>query len=227
MSIVKFAQSALSNLMVWGCEQPKCEYKTMNYRSENSVSKINLAVVFGLVALVSVPAQANTDSEGAKVDRNAVEIVTTAFGLERLTQYSANRNALGVAWANYFGIEASYFDLGDSKFNKHQAPNSDFVENVGGRIDLKLAMDFSAPLGGGSRVYSRVGVYLWDVDVNYNRVSHQLDASRGGNSRMVGVGAAYGEDAMRVSVELEQVNANSIADSRDQQRVLLNVSSKF
>ena len=76
-------------------------------------------------------------------------------------------------------------------------------------------------------MYSRVGVYLWDVDVNYNRVTHELDASRGGNSRMVGVGAAYGEDAMRVSVELEQVNANPVVESRDQQRLLLNVSSKF
>jgi len=191
------------------------------------MSRIKFAVLFGLAALVSVPAQANKDSEGTNVDRNAVEIVTTAFGLERLTQYSANRNAVGVAWADYFGMEASYFDLGDSKFNKRRAVNSEFVEDIGGRIDLKLAVDFSAQLSGRSRVYSRVGVYLWDVDVNYNRVTHELEASRGGNSRMVGVGAAYGEEAMRVSVELEQVNANSIADSRDQQRLLLNLSSKF
>jgi len=227
MSIVKFAQSALGTLTEWGGQQARYGNKTMIYRGGNSVLRINLAVLFGLAVLVSVPAQANKDSEGTNVDHNAVEIVTTAFGLERLSQYSANRNALGVAWADYFGMEASYFDLGDSKFNKRRAASSEFVENIGGRIDLKLAMDFSAPLGGRSRLYSRVGVYLWDVDVNYNRVTHELDTSRGGNSRMVGVGAAYGEEAMRVSVELEQVNANSVADNRDQQRLLFNVTSRF
>ena len=219
MSITTFAPDVLSN--------PTCRINTACIHSRNSVTKIKFAVLFGLIALVSLPAQANKVSEGAGVDSNAVEIVTTAFGLERLTQYSANRNALGVAWADYFGVEASYFDLGGSKFNKHRAASSELAENVGGRVDLKLAMDFSAPLSKRSRVYSRVGMYLWDVDVNYNRVTHEWDASRGGNSRMVGIGAAYGEDAMRVSVELERVNANQNVDNRDQQRVLLNVLSRF
>lgn len=227
MSIVKFAQYALSSLMGVGCRPQTCRNRIFICRGGKVVSRIGFAALLGLAVMFSVPAQANKDSEGANVDHNSVEIVTTAFGLERLNQYSANRNALGVAWANYFGMEASYFDLGNSKFIKRQAASSEFVENVGGRIDLKLAMDFSAPLSGRTRVYSRVGVYLWDVDVNYNRVTHQLDASRGGNSRMVGVGAAYGEEAMRMSVELEQVNANPVADSRDQQRVLFNVTSKF
>ncbi|MBI3774509.1 MAG: hypothetical protein HY273_02975, partial [Gammaproteobacteria bacterium] len=222
MSIVKFAQSAFGNLINAESGPKNSWNSTINYRGGKVVSRMNLAVLFGLAALISLPAQANKESEGANVDRNAVEIVTTAFGLERLTQYSANRNALGMAWADHFGMEASYFDLGDSKFNKRRAVNSEFVEDVGGRIDLKLAIDFSAPLSASSRLYSRVGVYLWDVDVNYNRVTHELDASRGGNSRMVGVGAAYGEAAMRVSVELEQVNANPVTDSRDQQRLLLN-----
>lgn len=219
MSTTTFASAVLSHSI--------CPTNAPRVQSRNSVTKIKFAALFGLMALVSLPAQAKKDSEGAGVDGNAVEIVTTAFGLERLTQYSANRNALGVAWADYFGVEASYFDLGDSKFNKHRAASSEFAENVGGRIDLKLAMDFSAPVSGHSRLYSRVGMYLWDVDVNYNRVTHEWDASRGGNSRMVGIGAAYGEDAMRISVELERVNANQNIDNRDQQRVLLNVSSRF
>ena len=183
MSIVKFAQSALRPLMETSARRQIC-------RDENVVPRIKCAVLLGVAILFSVPVQANKDSLGTNVDHNSIEIVTTAFGLERLNEYSANRNALGVAWANYFGLEASYFDLGDSKFIKRQATGSEFVENVGGRIDLKLAMDFSAPLSGRTRVYSRVGVYLWDVDVNYNRATHQLDASRGGNSRMVGIGAA-------------------------------------
>lgn len=191
------------------------------------MSQIKLAVIFSLAALAPLSVQANKDSEGAHVDRNAIEIVTTAFGLSRLTQYSANRNALGVAWARYFGMEASYFDLGNSKFAKSRVAENDAAENVGGRIDLKLAVDLSARLGAGSRLYSRVGVYVWDVDVNYNRVTNKWDASRGGNSQMVGVGAAYGEAAMRVSVELEQLNANSAITHRDQQRLLFNVSSKF
>lgn len=196
-------------------------------KSPCTFSTLTLVALFGLAAMVSMPLQANNESEKSNVDRNAVEIVTTAFGLERLTQYSANRNALGMAWADYFGMEASYFDLGDSKYNKRHAANSEFPENIGGRIDLKLAMDFSAPLNERSRLYSRVGVYLWDVDVNYNRATHELDASRGGNSRMVGIGAAYGEQAMRISVELEQINADTLVNYRDQQRLLLNVSSRF
>ncbi len=223
MSIVKFARCAFSRLI----GQRRDTHKTVLYRGRGRVSRIQLRLFFGLAVLISGLAQANKDSERTGVDHNAVEIVTTAFGLERLTQYSANRNALGVAWAQFFGMEASYFDLGDSKFAKRRPVSGELVENVGGRIDLKLAVDFSAPLGGRSRLYSRVGMYLWDVDVNYNRVTHQLDTSRGGNSRMVGVGAMYGEDAMRISVELEQVNANPLADARDQQRLLLNVSSKF
>lgn len=227
MNIVKVAQYALRHLINLNFHPQNLLNSTSVFRTESIVPQIKLAMLFGLAAMIPLPAQANKDSEGPNVDRNAVEIITSAFGLEQLTQYSANRNALGIAWADYLGVEASYFDLGDSKYNKRRAASSEFVEDIGGRIDLKLAMDFSAPLNGRSRLYSRVGVYFWDVDVNYNRVTHELDTSRGGNSRMVGVGAAYGEQAMRISVELEQVNTDPIVNNRDQQRLLLNVSSKF
>lgn len=191
------------------------------------MSRVKLCALFGVALLVSGPVQANKDAERASVDKNALEIVTTAFGLERLTQYSANRNALGIAWADYFGMEASYFDLGNSKFAKRQIGSGDLSENVGGRIDLKLAFDLSARLSERSRLFSRIGMYLWDVDVNYNRVTHELNTSRGGNNRMLGIGAAYGQEAMRFSVEIEQIDVNSFTNDRDQQRLLLNVSSKF
>lgn len=227
MSIVKFTQTVLSNLIGYRCYSKPCSNRLTISPNGRIMSRFKLTVLFGLAAVVSVPVHAHKDAEGASADRNAIEIVTTAFGLEQLTHYSANQNALGVAWAEYFGMEASYFDLGSSKYSKRRVGSGDPSENVGGRIDLKLALDFTARVSGRSRLFSRFGVYLWDVDVNYNRTTNQLDASRGGNSGMVGVGAAYGEEAMRVSVELEQINAASTADSRDQQRLLLNVMSKF
>lgn len=226
MSIVKFAQSTIINLIRYGRHQKFGGNQAVSQQG-NIMSQVKFFALLGVALLVSGSAHANKDAEGASADRNAIEIVTTAFGLEHLTQYSANHNALGVAWADHFGMEASYFDLGNSKFVKRRAGSSDLSENIGGRIDLKFALDLSARLSERSRVYSRVGVYLWDVDVNYNRVTNELDTSRGGNSSMLGVGAAYGQETMRFSVEVEQVNVNSLADNRPQQRLLLNVSSKF
>ena len=189
-----------------------------------AVMKFIQGAAFGLTALLSFPTHAELATNYSGVDHSALEVVTTALGLESLTRYSANKNALGMAWAKYFGMEASYFDLGESKFTKRRSANSD---NVGGRINLKLAMDVSTPLSEHSRLYSRVGMYLWEVDLNYNRATNTLDASRGGNSPMLGVGAVYGTDPLRVGIEVEQVNAVSYDDTRQQHRVLFNVFSKF
>lgn len=225
MSIVKFAQTTFVNLLSYRRHPAQVCSNRPNGPNGSTMLRLK-TVLFGLAVLVSLPVHANKDAAGASADRNALEIVTTAFGLEQLTHYSANRNALGIAWTDYLGAEASYFDLGSSKFSKRGVSEDD-SEDIGGRIDLKLALDFTARMNGRSRVYSRFGVYLWDVDVNYNRTTNQLDASRGGNSGMVGVGAAYGKEAMRVSVELEQINAAATAGNRDQQRLLLNITSKF
>ncbi len=174
----------------------------------------------GLAALLSMASHA----ESSDVDHSKFEIVTTALGLERFTRYSANPEALGIAWAKYFGMEASYFSVGKSKFAARRGASSD---NVGGRGNFKLAVDFSAPLSERSRIYSRVGMYLWEVDVNYNRMTNELDASRGGNSSMVGLGAVYGTNPLRVGIELEQVNAAAFDDAHDQHRVLFNMFSNF
>lgn len=179
--------------------------------------------LFILVALAALPAQADT-GENAYTNASKLEIVTSALGVEQLTRYSANRNALGMAWGKYFGMEASYIDVGNSRFAKRPNTNSD---DVGGRVNLKLAVDVSTPLSERSRLYSRVGMYMWEVDVNYNRATNRLDASRESNSGMVGVGAIYGEDWLRVGIELEQVNAVSFDDQRNQHRVLFNMSSQF
>jgi hypothetical protein len=189
-----------------------------------SVTQCLQGAVFGFAALMFAPTHADPSVHYSNVDHSNLEIVTSALGLERLTEYSANRNALGIAWAKHFGMEASYFNLGESKLVKNRATNSD---NVGGRVNVKLALDLSAPLSERSRLYGRVGVYLWEVDVNYNRATNELDASREGDSRMVGVGAVYGTNPLRVGIELEQVNAVSYDDARDQHRVLVNVFSKF
>ena len=193
-------------------------------RREPSVAQCMQGAVFGLAALLVTLAHADPSVSYSNIEHSNLEIVTSALGLERLTQYSANHNALGIAWAKHFGMEASYFNVGESKFAKRQSVGSD---NVGGRVNLKLALDFSTPLSERSRLYSRVGMYLWEVDVNYNRSTNELDASREGNSGMLGVGAVYGTDPLRVGIELEQVNAVSYDDARDQHRVLFNVFSKF
>lgn len=174
--------------------------------------------ILAALSFHAVPAAANPDADASKL-----EIVTTALGMEQLTQYSANRNAVGIGWAKHFGMEASYFNVGDSKFAKHRANDDD----VGGRVNVKMALDISTPLNEHSRLYSRVGMYVWELDLNYNRTSNRLDVSRESNSGMVGVGAMYGEDWLRMGIELEQVNAVSFDDPRDQHRVLFNVFSKF
>lgn len=180
--------------------------------------------LFILIALAAaLPAQADA-SENAYTEASKLEIVTSALGVEQLTRYSANRNALGMAWGKYFGMEASYFDVGNSRFAKHPSTNND---DVGGRVNLKLALDVSTALSERSRLYSRVGMYVWEVDVNYNRSTNRLDTSRESNSSMVGVGAVYGEDWLLVGIELEQVNAVSFDDQRNQHRVLFNMSSRF
>ncbi len=178
------------------------------------------ARLIGVVALFSMPTHADPASS-SPVDHSAFEIWTSALSLERFTQYSADRNALGIAWAKHFGTEAAYVNLGESKFAQRQ------YDNVGGRINLKLAMDFSTALGEQMRLYSRVGIYLWELDINYNRTTNALDASRAGNSRMLGVGAVYAVDPLRLGIELEQVDATSFNDARAQQRVLFNMVSKF
>ncbi len=195
------------------------------FRSRRAlIGKPSRTALLGVTALLCMPVLAASIESAPTVDSSKLEIVTTALGMEELTQYSANRNALGITWAKYFGMEASYFDVGNSKFAKHHSVSGD---DVGGRVNLKLALDVSTPLGDRSRLYSRVGMYMWDVDVNYNRASNRLDASHESNSGMIGVGAMYGEDWLRVGIELEQVNAVSYEDPREQHRVLFNMYSKF
>lgn len=188
------------------------------------ISKRIQGVTLGLATLLSMSVHADLAESYTNVDASKLEIVASALGIQQLTQYSPNRNAVGVAWAKHFGMEASYFNVGESKFAKRRSTNSD---DVGGRVNLKLALDVSTPLSDRSRLYSRVGMYVWDVDVNYNRATNRLDASRESKSGMVGVGAIYGEDRLLVGIELEQVNAVSFEDPRDQHRVLFNVVSKF
>jgi hypothetical protein len=178
----------------------------------------------GVAALFSLPSHAQSTTLASRAEHSHLEIVTTALGLERLTEYSANKNALGIAWSKHVGTEAAYFNVGESKFPKRQSAAGD---NVGGRGNLKLAVDFSTPLNEHARFYSRVGMYLWEVDVNYNRFTNELDASREGNSRMLGVGALYGTNSLRVGIELEHIDAVSFGAARDQQRVLFNAYSKF
>ncbi|MBI3776661.1 MAG: hypothetical protein HY273_14160 [Gammaproteobacteria bacterium] len=179
------------------------------------------AVITTLAAMFLSPVHADPQPNYPNAGHSAFEIWTSALGLERYTQYSADQNALGIAWAKNFGVEASYINLGESKFAKQRN------DNVGGRLNLKLAMDISASLGERTRIYSRAGMYLWELDINYNRTTNTLDASREGNSRMAGVGVVYGTDPLRIGIELEQVNAVSFDDPRDQQRVIFNMVSKF
>lgn len=182
------------------------------------------AVLLGQAVLLSISAHAESTESHLTVEASKLEIVASALGIRQVTQYSPNRNAMGVAWAKHFGMEASYFNAGESKFAKRNSASSD---DVGGRVNLKLALDLSTPLSERSRVYSRVGMYVWDVDVNYNRATNRLDASRESKSGMVGIGAIYGEDSLLMGIELEQVSAVSFDDPRDQQRVLFNIVSKF
>lgn len=198
-----------------------CDYKSSSSPADLYISLRKRAVFAMLAAMLLSAAQADPQPDSTRVGHTAFEIWTSALGLERYTQYSADLNALGVAWAKNFGMEASYVNLGDSKFAKQQN------DNVGGRLNLKLAMDISTSLGERTRIYSRAGMYLWELDINYNRTTNRLDASREGSSRMAGVGAVFGRDPMRYGIELEQVNAVSFDDPRDQQRVIFNILSKF
>jgi hypothetical protein len=182
-----------------------------------------------VLAMASLPRVAAAGELGAskKVEQNSLEILAAAFGLEHLKDYTANQNALGYGYKHRLGVEASYMDLGESRFAGQGPGEADDDSDVGGRVDLRLAMDVSAPVARGARVFSRMGVYFWDLDINYNRVSNDFNSSKGGNGQVVSVGAAYDARALRLSVEFEQVNRDSVIATRDINRVLFNVSSKF
>jgi hypothetical protein len=182
--------------------------------------------LFG-VAITTAHAKDNEKDASQPAKHSAVEIVTSALGLERFKDYSANQNAVGVGFADILGVEASYYDLGESKFARHQNSDSVTSENIGGRIDVKVAFDVAAPVSDRTRFYSRVGVYMWDVDMNYNRATHEFNAAQGGTSGVVGLGAAYGVEGMRLSVELEQLNNSPETVDRGRNRVLFNMSSQF
>lgn len=186
------------------------------------------ACVIGLALCATAAAQSETGAGSRKnLEGNSLEIVTSALGAEFLKNYSANQNALGVGFNRVLGVEASYFDLGYSKYAVVQKGDAGNEDNLGGRIDLKVALDVSAPLTTTTRVFSRVGMYYWDVDVNYNRVSRDLDSSQAGNGQVMSVGAAYDARDLRLSLELEQVNPDAVIAQRDTNRVLFNVTSKF
>jgi hypothetical protein len=185
-----------------------------------------LVACAAMLVMVSSAGAAGTDRAGT-IDANSLDILTAAFGLERFKEYTANQNALAYGYRHLVGVEASYMDLGESKFAGQSPGESDDRSDVGGRVDLRFAFDVSAPIARNARVFSRMGIYYWDLDVNYNRVSNDFNASQGGNGQVVSVGAAFHAGATRLSVELEQVDRDSVIATRDVNRVLINVSSKF
>jgi len=186
-----------------------------------------LLIVTGLIVCLVSSVRAADFRDDDKHDSDAIQIVTRALGLEELAQYSANSRAVGYGWANALGIEASYYDLGDSKFAKRAALDNNTENELGRRVDVKLAVDLSTPLAPRARLYSRVGVYLWDVDINYNRSARESNSLREGNSGMIGMGAALAVDGARLSFEYERLNPGAASDNRDPQRILMHVSSKF
>ncbi len=192
-------------------------------------SRAQSAVAIGagvaLFAVLTPTALADSDPDSTSVTHSRFEIITNALGLEHWTEYPAREDALGRAWADHFGVEASYYGLGDSKFKERRGGSSS--ENIGGRADLKLAMDVFTAVNDRARLYSRVGMYWWDVDINYNQLSNDLDSSNAGTSRLVGLGAVYGIDPLRFGIEWEQLDATQQDTARDEQRVLFSVYSKY
>lgn len=186
-----------------------------------------LAIFLGLVVCLVSPVRAEDLRDDKKHGSDAIQIVTSVLGLEQLTRYSANPQAVGYAWPNSVGVEASYYDLGDSKFAKGRVLENNAAEDVGRRVNVKVAVDMSTPLAPGARLYSRVGVYLWDLDINYNRSTREFNSAGEGNSGLVGIGAALAIDGARLSFEYERLSAISTNDNRDPQRILMHVSSKF
>lgn len=186
-----------------------------------------LIAVAGVMVSWASTTRADDLRDTQKTDSDAIKIVTSALGLEAWTKYSANPRAVGYGWASALGFEASYYDLGDSKFAKNRVLENNASEDVGRRVDVKLAVDLSTPITPGARVYSRVGVYLWDVDVNYNRSTREFNSSREGNSGLMGVGAALKVQDARLSFEYERLALGATADNRDPQRILMHVSSQF
>jgi hypothetical protein len=180
--------------------------------------------VFALAAMLPIVVHAEPAADRTDVDHSKFEIITNALGLERFTEYSAHRDALGIEWAHHLGMEAAYYGLGDSRFAEPRAAVGD---NIGGRANVKLAVDLIAPLNERARLYSRVGVYWWEVDVNYNRVNNDLNNSLGGTSRMIGVGAVYGADPLRFGVEIERLESDALSASGDEHRVWFNLFSRY
>ncbi len=190
------------------------------------VHPVLLILFASTLAMIGMPAVAADDTEPTSVSGSSFDIVTTALGLNRFRDYTANQNALGYGYKHRIGVEAAYEQLGESRFagaTHGDGPS----EDVGGRIDLRVAFDVSAPVTANTRIFSRMGVYYWDIDVNFNRTSNDFNSAQAGNGQVMSIGAAYDERTLRFSLELEQVDRNAVIPTRDSSRVLMNISSRF
>lgn len=185
-------------------------------------------LILALASAMAIPARASDESADRQgsVAGNKLDIITSAFGIDHLKDYSANQNALGLHVLHFVGFEASYVDLGPSKYAVRETIDSRY-ENIGGRVDLRLAIDWVAPVTQSTSLFSRTGMYLWDVDVNYNSATNELDSSHAGNGSALSVGAAYRGGRLRLSFELERRNPVSLVANRDARRMLFNVYSLF
>lgn len=211
-----------------GCSEYKSQRRTMERIARpRYLVRLALCCALSATGILALAAQ-DTSNDATPAKHSSVEIVTSALGLERIKNYSANENAVGFGFAKHFGIETSYVGLGQSKFAQKKEADTRSAKDIGGRADVKLAFDIAAPLNSHARLYSRVGMYFWDLDVNYSLKTNKFYASQNGSSDLLGLGAAYGTDRMRFSTELERVNSvTSDTGARDLHRLVFIISSSF
>jgi len=211
-----------------GCSVYKSQRRAMvRLAWPGNLIRLAFCCALSATSILALAAQ-DVRNDAIPAKHSSVEIVTSALGLERIKNYSPNENAVGFGFAKHFGIETSYVGLGQSKFAQKQEADTRSSKDLGGRADVKLAFDIAAPLSSHARLYSRVGMYLWDLDVNYSIKTNKFYASQNGSSDLVGLGAAYGTDRMRFSTELERVNSvSSDTGTRDLHRLVFIISSSF
>lgn len=161
--------------------------------------------------------------------------IANALDFDRLSEHSALKikgKAVGMELDENVGVEASYtgLSMGEVKYirglDDFQASDQG---SLGRLVDLKLALDLPIATTKGyfARLYSKVGMYVWDLNALYQNAKNDIYTLEGNTSTVWGIGAAFGYEGLTYGVELENINLNGFVAGEELTRVLFNIGSKF
>lgn len=182
-------------------------------------------IVMGIFSIYFMPVFAQSDTSEQVSQPNFVKLFTSAIGLGWLTEYSPTINAVGFQFARNLGFETSY--INHYQKNSSDRKSGKDAEEANTIVDFKLALDITKSFNDRTKIYGRFGIYVRDLSLNLNYHTQALRISESGKSAILGVGAAFDLDIMRVSVELDHFTAQYANNENSPLRILINLMSSF